>query len=154
MTVRFHVHPVLWLLTLAVGWSYITNLEGRWFPAAKPMTLLNAVSTKASDPAEYLEAGFEGRGPYTAFWIESARLRPGCSFVAFDWHLGERAGQDVPVAIRPGPAKVRDNGTFTAGPWIARVEVDDFRRTYADVIHRCKIFGITLPWTVRSRFWN
>lgn len=113
---------------------------GRVLPAAAPMELTEAVAL----------------GDTVVFGGTSARLLPWCSPRELRWRLGSRGAQNAPIAVNWGPAKVRDNGAFSFSGWIAEIDsVETFRfGTYGDVLHKCTVLGIDLPFLVRSRFWN
>lgn len=134
-----------WLVIVAIGWLMMVGpgrIEGKYFPAAAPMTLSKAEAVQ---------------GAYaTAIWGMSARLRPSCSFRRLEWYVGRRGGQDAPVMVTTGRAEVRPTGEFEFGPWTVELlppeRVADF--SYADVLHQCHVFGVRLPWLTRTRFWN
>ncbi len=154
MMARFRVRPAYWYLLVFFAWAWIVNVEGRVLPAAAPMVLVKAVGTNQTNPLKFTDADIDPMGTHTAFWLESARLRPECSYAALDGHLGSRSGQSVPITIAPGPPELRDNGKFSAGPWIANVPIYQFHQTYTDVLHECRYFGLPAMWRTRSRFWN
>lgn len=129
---------VLWMALLSM--SYVSNVIGRAFPAAAPMQL-----TK-----------YQGIGSdLTLIWGESARLRPECSFRRIDWYLGTRTGKNVPADIWTGKPILRDDGSFSFGPWFLSIPVNDVvSNSFADTFHQCTFMGIQEPWLIRSRFWN
>lgn len=134
---------IRWAWLLLIGWIVIVGpgaIDGRLFPAAAPMELTRA---------KLVDKG-------TAIWGKSSRLRPECSFERIRWYMGSRYGKRVPAAVDTGPPIVRDDGDFEFGPWVvdiwppAVVEIYSF----ADVYHRCQVFGFDMPWLTKTRFWN
>lgn len=138
------------ILSLVLFKDEIGGLEGRFFPAAAPMTLLTTVEVDGS----------------TIFSGLSSRLRPACSPRRLEWFLGERGSQRVPVVVNWGPPNINPNGDFAFHGWVAEVTPPDLftNGTHGDVIHRCRIFtkvkngvavgGFNLPWETRTRFWR
>ncbi len=134
----------IWAVIIACGWLWLHgpgNLEGRFYPAAAPMTLDRAAQGEQESS--------------TVFWGASFRLRMECNYRDIKWFMGSRGSRNVPLVVDVGPPEVRPDGEFRFGPWTVNVSPDYFESfTYADVFHRCSIFGIQLPWLTRSRFWN
>lgn len=151
------IGPLKWFLIILVAWVWLLHLaqiEGRYFPAAKPMVLIGAFPTAIRDPDDFEWDKIHG-GPNTAFWIESERLRPDCSPKRLEWFLGKRKSKrhGAPVRVFWGPPVNRpDNEGFISGPWIARVSLPQFLKSHSDVIHSCRFFGIERE--VRTPFWH
>lgn len=118
----------------------IGTWAGRLSPAAAPMTEVQAVMSERG-------VVFSGR---------SARLLPSCAPRELRWRLGDRGGQNAPVTVDWGPPILHPNGEFTFSGWVANMDnVDEFLfRTHGDVLHRCYVMGVPLPFLWRSRFWN
>lgn len=144
---------LVWFLlgvTLTMTSLRAGEITGRIWPAALPMTLASAVEVDGQ----------------TVFSGSSSRLRPGCSPLRLDWHLGVRGGQFTPaVANWLAPIK-RPNGGFSFSGWTVNITpVSAFLyMSHADVIHQCRILyqmvdgeavgGFNLPWETKSPFWN
>jgi len=115
-------------------------LEGIFYPAAAPATILSTevVNNKV------------------VFYGTSARLRPECNFERLEWFLGDRDGRNTPIRIDTNKSIIRPDGTFTFGPWVANIDSEDtfLNYTYANVVHKCKTFGIENPWETISVFYK
>lgn len=145
------VNSLEWFVAYLIFAVYLVSpgrIEGWIWPAAAPASITDVQP--------------DGNG-VARFWGRSERLRPECSFAQIEWFLGQRTGQSVPVVIATVAPKVRDNGPFEFGPWLAEgVPYDELvPNSYADVLHRCRIFadengegGLPQPWLTRSPFWN
>lgn len=156
----YHAVPKMgegrWLLIVLAAFVLLYGpgrIEGRVFPTAEPMVLTKA---EALQMTLVRPDGARESIEHTLFWGHSARLRDACSWRAFDWNLGDRTGNSVPVTIRTRVPRLRDPGPFDFGPWEADIPVAEFGKTYADVLHRCRVpvLGWPLPWLTRTPFWN
>lgn len=153
----FAVHPLNWFIAIVIFWGAIlhfSQIEGQWFPAAKPLTIIGKFPTTAKTPQDFTWGQIHG-GPYTAIWIQSTRLRPNCGPRRLEWFLGKRppSGRPgSPVVANWGPAVNHPDGVFFSGPWVIQIEIQRLSNTYADVIHRCVTAGISRE--VRTPIWN
>ncbi len=135
-----------WTLTILAGWILLIGpgvIEGKLFPAAEPAKLIR-VEVDPTDPEWVVIDG------------TSSRLRPSCNPRRLDWYRGVRGGRDTVVEWDWGRPIVRDDGAFSFYSWRVRAAPPEVLtgETYADVIHQCKVLGVSLPWLTRSRFWN
>lgn len=146
-----------WLLYIAIGWLLLIGpgrVEGNVLPAASPMELISIIPSNGYD-FNTGEAAHDKNGRFSAIWVGISRLRhPNCKPRKLEWFLGPREGNNVPVTWAWGPPVIRDDGYFTAGPWIIGVSVDKFTDTHSDVLHQCHTFGLAHPWLTRSPLWN
>lgn len=136
------VIPALIVALAIIGWAYprFGTWAGYWFPAAAPMALTSAART----------------GDLIVFGGTSARLRPQCNPRRLEWYLGERQGRSTPVVVNWGPPEIKPDDVFTFEGWTAEMtDVEAFRfQTFSDVLHRCRVLGIELPFDVRTRFYR
>jgi hypothetical protein len=119
------------------------RIEGRLLPAAEPATILTVVQHPDLDD-------------YSIVSGSSERLRPNCSPREMKWYLGDRDGRDAPAEVDWGKPIKRADGVFEFYDWLVQVVPEEALRnqSYADVMHRCKYFGLPSPWLTRSRFYR
>lgn len=147
------IRDLHWFAFIMIAWVGLFGagtIEGKFFPAAKPMELT------AFKRGTYIEniSGIEKK--MLLIWGVSERFRPTCNFRGLEWFLGERDGRNVPVKSVTGKAQVRPDEVFSFGPWFVVVETlgDLIENSHADVLHRCYYLGIPSPWLTRSPFWR
>lgn len=134
-----------WFLAIAASFVAIVGpgqIEGWIAPAAAPAELTR------------IEATTDGRDALV--WGHSARLRQSCNYVRIEWYLGQRGAQTVPVRIETGAPILRARGAFDFGPWALRnLPAERVREgTFADVVHRCRLGRLWLPWSTVTPFYR
>lgn len=134
-----------WLFAILIAFLIIVGpgtIEGNLHPCCSPAEITKTEISMNQDD--------------TLFWGTAARLRPECNFVRLEGFLGERQRRYVPITVILGKPKVRPDGEFTFGPWIAKgITPKQLREnTFMDVYHQCFIFGFPVPWLVKSHFYR
>lgn len=127
------------LITVA-GWIILPAVETAYFPVNSPGTI-----TKTERQSAYV----------IRIWGRAQKYRE-CNFEGLRWYRGIRNDRAVIIPVKfLEKNKIRDAGRFDFGPWDVVLNQEfDLDSTYADALHRCRIFGIQLPWITRSKFHN
>ncbi|KIN72654.1 hypothetical protein [Sulfitobacter guttiformis] len=137
---------ITWTIAIILGWILLIgpgSIDGRFNPVVTP--------------AEITDIQLD---PQDSRWViisgSSTKLRATCYPRRLDWYKGERGGEDVSIEWDWRAPAWREDGLFEFSEWRVRAVPAEIMRdkTFADIIHQCRLFGIDYPWLTRSRFWN